>query len=278
MLVQEGELGGGLWNKQDKGVIYDVIRLRLNKELSSITCHPQANKTAQLKTLDQNKSTTSCLLISLFRFWLWNQQVPRSHRHSHTHLVTPRLYMFKWCTKLQWAWDMRTEIRAETSPCFCRLLSRQGQLFFSDLDLKPRLQSIAVFRVLLSMNHKRCREVGKHPKVWGWGSPPQTHRQVSGIFQHLRGPLEKSLVTTSGSAEEIQTGKAKIKEEATLLQFALFILKACQAAKDLTSRLQLHIYGKEKRAATRPAWDNSKKKKEYRAYGVNPTEWKEKDH
>lgn len=41
-----------------------------------------------------------------------------------------------------------------------------------------------------------------------------------------------------------------------VLQFALLILKAFQAAKDLTSRLQLHIYGKEERAATPPAWDN----------------------
>lgn len=143
MLVQEGELGGGLWNKQDKGVLYNIRRLRLNKELSGISCHPQANQMAQLKTLDQNKRTTSCLLISLFRFWLWNQQVPRSHRHSHTHLVTPRLYMFKWCAVLQWAWDMRTEITAETSQYFCCLLSRQGQLLFSDLDLEPCLQSIA---------------------------------------------------------------------------------------------------------------------------------------
>lgn len=55
MLVQEGELGGGLWNKQDKGVLYNIRRLRLNKELSGISCHPQANQMAQLKTLDQNK-------------------------------------------------------------------------------------------------------------------------------------------------------------------------------------------------------------------------------
>lgn len=68
MLVQEGELGGGLWNKQDKVVIYNIRRLRLNKELSSITCHPQANQIARLKTFDQNKWTTSCLLISLFWF------------------------------------------------------------------------------------------------------------------------------------------------------------------------------------------------------------------
>lgn len=68
MLVQEGELGGGLWNKQDKVVIYNTRRPRLNRELSSITCHPQANQTARLKTLDQNKWTTSCLLISFFGF------------------------------------------------------------------------------------------------------------------------------------------------------------------------------------------------------------------
>lgn len=68
MLVNEGELGGGLWNEQDKVVIYNIRRLRLNKELSSITCHPQANQIARLKAFDQNKWTTSCLLISLFRF------------------------------------------------------------------------------------------------------------------------------------------------------------------------------------------------------------------
>lgn len=55
MLVQKGELGGGLWNRQDKVVIYSIRKLRLNKELSSITCHPQANEIAWLKTHDQNK-------------------------------------------------------------------------------------------------------------------------------------------------------------------------------------------------------------------------------
>jgi len=113
MLVQEGGLGGGLWNKQDKVVMHNIRRLRLNKELSSITCHPWANQIAQLKTLYQNKCTTSCLLINIFWFWHWNQQVPRSCRHSHTRLVTPRLYVFKWLTTPQWAWDwgLRSQLK-----------------------------------------------------------------------------------------------------------------------------------------------------------------------
>lgn len=152
MLVQEGELGGGLWNKQDKVVIYNTRGPRLNSELSSITCHPQANQTARLKTLDRNKWTTSCLLISFFGFWHWNQQVPRSRRHSHTHLVTPRLYVFQWLSTPQRAWGVRTEIRAELPWCFCCLLRRRGQLLFADVDLKPRLQSAVVFRILLSMS------------------------------------------------------------------------------------------------------------------------------
>lgn len=91
-----GWTGRRLWNKQDKVVIYNISKLRLNKERSSLNCHPQENQIAWLKTLDWNKWTTSCLLISLFWFWQWNQQVPRSHRHSHIHWVTPGLYVFKW--------------------------------------------------------------------------------------------------------------------------------------------------------------------------------------
>lgn len=45
-------MGGGLWNKQDKVVIDNIRKLRLNKELSSITCHPEANQIVWLKTLD----------------------------------------------------------------------------------------------------------------------------------------------------------------------------------------------------------------------------------
>lgn len=45
---------------------YNIGRLKLNKALSSITCHPQANQIAQLKTLNQNKWATSCFLNKPF--------------------------------------------------------------------------------------------------------------------------------------------------------------------------------------------------------------------
>lgn len=101
--MQEGELG----NKQDKTAVCNAESLRTGKEPSGMTCHPQANHIVRLKTLDQNKWTTARLLIRLFWSWHWNEQVPRSRRHSHP--LTPRLHVFHWRTALQWEWDARTE-------------------------------------------------------------------------------------------------------------------------------------------------------------------------
>lgn len=93
--MQEGELG----NKQDKTAVCNAESLRTGKEPSGMTCHPQANHILRLKTLDQNKWTTASLLIRLFWSWHWNEQVPRSRRHSHP--LTPRLHVFLWRTAVR---------------------------------------------------------------------------------------------------------------------------------------------------------------------------------
>lgn len=207
--MQEGELGGGLWNRQDKVVIYNIRRLRLNEDLSIINCHPQANKIAWLKTLDQNKWATS--FDKLFLVLTLKPTGAQEPQTSHTHLVTPRLYVFRWFTAPQWAWRGRTEMRAELSVSAC-LLRRQSQLVFAAADLKTALQNAVASRALLHEHLWIMKGLGR------WGS---THKFKGEVYTSKRWAgswhlpvcvgttvLQNNSVTMGSSTVGIQTDKA----------------------------------------------------------------------
>lgn len=176
--MQKGELG----NKQDKAEVCSAASLWMDKKPSGIICHPQANDIARMKALDHNKWTTACLLIRLFWFWHWNQQVPRSCRRSH-----PLSYSKAACVPVMNC----TAVKAVLNflRCFCCFWRRQDRLLSADVDLKSILQSTAVFRYRVSLwaSWNCKRSWGNFQKLWGWGWSLETRRQAAGISPCLSG-------------------------------------------------------------------------------------------